>query len=502
MSNPTTDSANQLPTSAIGDDLGWGIALPGSRLLDAHGHRKVHPISPLVHAVAVFPAMGGLAIALGVSGWASMIERLEALKFLAFLPPVLNAIAAIALLAFALSVVVAAYQYLAWRALSFWIDDDGDLRIQSGVITRNLRRVQLSRIQAIDVTQPFAARLFSMAVVVVEVAGQSDSRVQLKFLTLSDAREIRREVLARAAGLSGDTHEAPQEIVTTVAAKRLALSLILRLSTVGLLLATGLILAFSYLSEGWGGIAIAAVTGGVPLILVLSEFIRYYGFTVADSPDGLRLKYGLLRTESRTVPPGRVQAIDFVEPLLWRRPGWTRVRVTIAGVGTESTSSSNQQETLLLPVATFTDAQEIVSRVLPDLDTSRLTWVPAPHRAWKRSWLQWPNLAAGWDEHTFAIRRGRITRHLAALPHARTQSVRWTQGPWERTLNLASMHVDITPGPVTISALHLDSEDARTIALSQADAARHGRRLDRSLQWADTKHRRHSEHIDHSDEDG
>jgi putative membrane protein len=209
-------------------------------------------------------------------------------------------------------------------------------------------------------------------------------------------------------------------------------------------------------------------------------------FTVADSPDGLRLKYGLLRTEARTVPPGRVQAIDFVEPLLWRRPGWTRVRVTIAGVGTETTSSNNQQqETLLLPVATMAQAKDIVARVLPDLDTSTLTWVRAPRRAWKRSWIQWSNLAAGWDQHTFAVRRGRITRHLSALPHARTQSVRWTQGPWERALNLASMHVDITPGPITISALHLDSEDARTIALSQADAARLGRRLDRSLHWAE-----------------
>ena len=486
MSDPGPDSTPQ-SASAIGDDLGLGIALPGSRLLDSQGHRKVHPISPLVHAVAVFPAMGGLAIALGVSGWTSIIERIEDLTFLAFLPPLLKAIAAIAVLAFGLSILVAAYQYLAWRALSFWIDDDGDLRIQSGVLTRNLRRVQLSRIQAVDVTQPFAARLFSMAVLVVEVAGQSDSRVQLKFLTLSDAREIRREVLARSAGLSGDTQEAPQNVVTTVPARRLALSLILRVATLGLLLATAIILTFGYLSEGWGGIAIAAVTGGIPLIVVVSEFMRYYGFTVAQSPDGLRLRYGLLRTESRTVPPGRVQAIDLVEPLLWRRFGWTRVRVTIAGVGTETTSSSNQQETLLLPVATLSEAQDIVLRVLPDLDTTALTWVHAPRRAWKRSWIQWPNLAAGWDEHTFAIRRGRITRHTAALPHARTQSVRWTQGPWERALNLGSMHVDITPGPVTISALHLDANQARTIATYQANAARQGRRSDRSLHWAEER---------------
>ncbi|MEY2989416.1 MAG: hypothetical protein RLZZ163_332, partial [Actinomycetota bacterium] len=209
--------------------------------------------------------MGGLALALGASGWASIIERVEGLALLSFLPPVLNAIAAIAVVAFALSLIVAVYQYLAWRAFRFWIDDDGDFRVQSGVLFRNQRRVQLSRIQAVDVNQPFAARLFSMAVVVIEVAGQSDSRVQLKFVTLADAREIRREVLARAAGLSANTEEAPQALITRVPTGRLALSLLMRMTTVGLLVATVLIVIVSYFTEGWGGIAVAAVTGGVPV---------------------------------------------------------------------------------------------------------------------------------------------------------------------------------------------------------------------------------------------
>ena len=471
-------------SSSIGDDLGLGITVPGSRLIDALGHRKVHPISPIVHAVAVFPAVGGIALAFSLSNSASLISRLEAIPGLSLLPPILAALAALVLLAALISLAVAGYQFLAWRALSFWFDDDGDLRVQSGVMIRNERRVQVSRIQAVDVMQPFAARLFSMAVLVIEVAGQSDSRVRLKFLTLADAREIRREVLARSAGLSAATQEAPQEVVAIVPTTRLALSLILRASTAGLLILTVLIVAFSYLSEGWSGIALAAVTGGVPLIIVVSEFVRYYGFTVAQSPDGLRLRYGLLRTESRTVPPGRVQAIDYVEPLLWRRVGWTRVRVTIAGVGTETSASSNQRETLLIPVAPKQQAHDVVSRVLPDLDAGALTWVPAPPRAWKRSPIQWRNLAVGWDEHTFATRRGRITRHLAAVPHARTQSVRWTQGPWERALDLASLHIDTAPGPVDVSGLHLDSSVAHSVATQQAEAARRGRRHDRSIHWA------------------
>lgn len=473
-----------VPSSQIGDDLGLGIAVPGSRLIDADGHRKVHPISPLVHAVAVFPAVGGIALAFSLSNSASLISRVETVPGLSLLPPILAALAALILVAAVISLMVAGYQFLAWRALSFWFDDDGDLRVRSGVFIRNERRVQVSRIQAVDVTQPFAARLFSMAVLVIEVAGQSDSRVRLRFLTLTDAREIRREVLARSAGLSAATAEAPQDVVAIVPTSRLAVSLLLRASTAGLLILTAIILAFSYLSEGWSGIALAAVTGGIPLIIVISEFVRYYGFTVAQSPDGLRLRYGLLRTESRTVPPGRVQAIDYVEPWLWRRAGWTRVRVTIAGIGTENSASSNQRETLLIPVAPWKQAHDVVARVLPDLDTDLLTWVAAPNRSWKRSPIQWRNLAVGWDEHTFATKRGRITRHLAAVPHARTQSVRWTQGPWERALDLASLHVDTAPGPVDVSGLHLDAAVARSIADHQAEAAQRGRQRDRSIHWA------------------
>ena len=474
-----------LPASSIGDDLGLGITVPGSRLIDAEGHRKVHPISPLVHAVAVFPALAGIAFAVGIQRINTLAGRLDDLIGLAWMPPIALAIIVFAVIAFLLSALVAALNYFQWRALSFWFDDDGDFRMQSGVLFRQQRRVQLSRIQTVDVTQPFAARLFSMAVVVIEVAGQDDSRVRLKYVTLDDAREIRREVLARSAGLSATTAEAPQSDIARVSGRHLAVSLALRMTTAGLLLLTVIIIVTSYLTGGWGAIGVAVVTGGIPVVLVVAEFIRYYGFTVAQSPDGLRLRYGLLRTESRTVPPGRVQAIEYVEPLLWRRQRWTRIRVTIAGVGSESSGSGSQRsDTVLIPVSEMDAAQDIVSRVLPDLRASSITWVGAPRRASWRSPIQWRTLAVGWDAHSFAIRRGRITRRTALVPHARTQSVRWTQGPWERVLDLASVHVDTTPGPVSVSGLHLDASATRTVAHLQAAAADRGRRTDTSLHWA------------------
>jgi len=225
------------------------------------------------------------------------------------------------------------------------------------------------------------------------------------------------------------------------------------------------------------------VTGGLPILLVVSEFIKYFNFTVSESPDGLRLRYGLAKTEARTVPPGRVQAIEYVEPFLWRRQGWVRIRINIAGVGTED-RQGNRGETLLIPVAPRAIADDLVQRVFPGLALDELAWQSAPRESRFRAPVQWRRLAVAWDDMVFAARSGRVTRRLAVIPHARTQSVRVTQGPWERWLGLASMHVDSTPGPVRVRGRHLDAAFAREVADGQAIRAGRGRSTDRTTRWA------------------
>src|SRR5690606_29559085 len=100
----------------------------------------------------------------------------------------------------------------------------------------------------------------------------------------------------------------------------------------------------------------AAIAVVVPLAVGIwrgsvGRFLTQYGWTVSESPDGLRLDHGLLQREHATVPPGRVQAVRLVEPLLWRRRGWVRVELDVAGTG-------NQGGTLL-PVAGRDEAAEL-----------------------------------------------------------------------------------------------------------------------------------------------
>ncbi|MCZ9347197.1 PH domain-containing protein, partial [Streptomyces sp. TRM76130] len=194
--------------------------------------------------------------------------------------------------------------------------------------------------------------------------------------------------------------------------------------------------------------------------------VREYDWTLAESPDGLRIDHGLLDRTHETVPPGRVQTVRMVEPLLWRRRGWVRVELDVAG-------SSNS---VLLPVAPRAIAESVVARVLPGVTVPPLTSLaPAPRRAGRRVPLWWRGYGLAVTDEVFAARYGLLRRVLALVPHAKVQSVRLTQGPWQRALRLAHVRVDTGAGK-TVTAAQRDAAEAADLLRTQAERSRTGRR--------------------------
>ncbi len=372
------------------------------------------------------------------------------------------------------------FNYLAWTRTEYFFDESGDFRLDSGVLQRNERRVTLSRLQSVDTTRPLLGRVVGLSQVRIEVAGGGDSRVLLSYLTDAEAQALRAEIIARAAGMSPDAGEAPEAVLATVPTGDLVVSLLLRSETMLLFVLTAVIVATVTLTEGPGGLLLILVTGGLPLLTVFGQFTRFFGFTVADSPDGLRLRHGLVNVQSQTVPPGRVQAIEISEPLLWRRKGWVRVSLNVAGLQADD---SGQHEHVLLPVAPHDVARQIISRVMPGVDPGAMDFDPAPDAARRRAWLQFRNLGVAHDGLVLAASRGFLTRRVAVIPHARTQSVGVTRGPWERRLGLASVRVDSTPGPVSIVILHRSAAEARQIAEEQLVRAAAGRATGPGERW-------------------
>lgn len=418
--------------------------------------RRTNPLSPLVQAAPALPAVALFIVGPG----AGLVGRTGA-------PVVLLALVG-AVLGYAAFVAVA---WVSWWRRTFWIDDDGDLRMDSGLLQRSARRLQLSRLQSVDIVAPFLARLAGLVEVRVEVAGAGESRIVLRYLTRPEADDLRGRIL-ELARRDASVDQESTALLAAVPPGRLVAGLLLRSVTAGLLVATILLLVVTAITQGPAGIALALVTGGLPILSVVTEFLANYGFGVARTRDGLRIRRGLLSTQSRTVPPDRVHAVSIVSPLLWRRWDWVRVTVTIAGV-----QGDEVRPDVLIPVAPREEALRLIAEVLPDVDVNALPFESAPRAARWRSPFAWRSLACAVTPQVIATRSGRITLRTSIAPHARVQSVRVTQGPWERGLGLASLHADIAPGPVEVVGRHLSDEVVGPLAQEESDLMRHARLL-------------------------
>ncbi|WP_315987222.1 PH domain-containing protein [Actinomadura sp. HBU206391] len=363
-----------------------------------------------------------------------------------------------------------------WLSLRFWIGGD-DLVVETGVLRKRKRRISLSRVQAVDVVRPLVTRALRLAEVRVELAGGDQGEISLRFLGRAAAQQLRAELLARAAGLPGHTPEAPERLIWRVRFGALLASLVLKVPVFGTFA-----LFVALLSAGFLYSELGVLGGAVPALLgllraVVAPLVIYTNFTVAMSPDGLRLRYGLLETRMQTVPPGRVQAIRIVEPSIWRSSGWARVDVTVAGYSGERQVFSS----VLVPVAPRDVAYHLVAEVFPGTDINALRLMPASGRSWSLD----RHAAAGADDVVFVSRRGLFCRSTDVIAHARAQSVRLSAGPLQRLLGLGTVHIDAPAGPVQVAAVNRDLEEARIIIESTAERARvaRARGADRT-RWA------------------
>jgi putative membrane protein len=160
-----------------------------------------------------------------------------------------------------------------------------------------------------------------------------------------------------------------------------------------------------------------------------------------------------------------------VEPLLWRRLGWVRVELNVAG-------SANS---VLVPVAPRAVAESVIARVLPGV-TVPVSLSRPPRRAGRCVPVWWRGHGLAVTDSVFAARHGLLRRRLSLVPHAKVQSVRLTQGPWERLWRLADVHVD-TGADKTVTARLRDAEEAARLLQDQAARSRTGRRTARPDRW-------------------
>ena len=179
--------------------------------------------------------------------------------------------------------------------------------------------MQLSRLQTVDVNRPLVARVFGFAALRIEVAGAGDSRADLRYLTVAEADALRSGSSRGPPAWSTTSARAPEQPLLVVPYLDLLVSLLLRAATVFLLLATILIVVSRRPGSAAGAAFSPSSLGGVPLLMVFTEFSQLYNFSVARSARW-RASAARFAADRPTIPPGRVSAVEFDRTALLAPP--------------------------------------------------------------------------------------------------------------------------------------------------------------------------------------
>jgi len=201
-----------------------------------------------------------------------------------------------------------------------------------------------------------------------------------------------------------------------------------------------------------------------------------YAFTVAASPDGVRIRRGLLGTVAETIPVARIQAVRMIEPLSWRPLHWCRLEVDVAGrLGHDRPEGTGEVRKALLPVGSQDEAARLLGIALPAVRDWPVPRRPPRRAVWKAP-LSYHFLAAGHDDTLAVAVTGRVRRETTWVPLAKAQSVRLAQGPLQRRLGLATVHLDAAGKRVRAEFRDRPQDEARALVGELAALSRSARR--------------------------
>ncbi|ROP63656.1 PH domain-containing protein [Curtobacterium sp. ZW137] len=429
--------------------------------------------------------------------------------------------------------------YLSWRMHEFRVTGE-IVEVRSGVLFRNHRKARLDRIQGINITRPLVPRIFGTARLEIAQAG-NDANVQLAYLGARAADDLRQRILVLASGAQEDETEAgerqsngrvqdrvneflspeldPSAVHATRIVKvkpgRLIASMVLSGTTVFILLAVvAIIVSIAITGQYFLLVSLfpAVIGAGGYYVRKFSKSLQY---TIADTRDGIRIGFGLVSTTNETLPPGRIHAVSVAQPLMWRPFGWWDIRINRATNAGNGASNNQQVSSIVLPVGDAADVRQVLEIILPSLVGSAVVGPSASKDLLREGsaeavsvvddslttsgdqggfrysprrgrWLR--PLSARRNGYRFVqgavlLRLGAVWRSLVVVPLPRVQSVKVSQGPVERLLRLASVHVQTVQGPVTASVGALDARDAQELWSETAHRAIEAAATDTSHRW-------------------
>ncbi|MFT3943684.1 MAG: PH domain-containing protein [Ancrocorticia sp.] len=396
-----------------------------------------------------------------------------------------------------------------WRFMRFALASDG-IHFRSGVLIKKHVQMRWDRVQSVEVEQKLFARLLKMGSVSIDSAGGKSEKLALGLLTLGQCHALRQTILQAQADarsghvvvvrdwLGGGTEavdsagagpgEAP---IYRLETKRLLAIMVLSPAALTGLLSLAASIWFTYWLSGVAAIPLFFVAAGA-VVNGFKAMTKRWGTEVFLAANGVRSRSGLFSTFAETLPPGRVHAIEIYQPGIWRHFDWWVLRVTAAGKNAKD-SDGKVVDSIIIPAGTREEVLRMLWVLVPNLGVEdelgflgevldgsggsvRFTPAPASSRwldpfGWKRNAISLTNTAV-------VMRWGGFWRRsMRVVLHDHYQSLAVTQGPWERRLGLASLHLRTVAGTVNTTQTHVGVADAERLLWTESAMGKERRAL-------------------------
>ncbi|MBL0923836.1 MAG: PH domain-containing protein [Sphingomonadaceae bacterium] len=250
------------------------------------------------------------------------------------------------------------FRWIGWLRFRYHVGEH-DVRIESGVLSRNARSIPYERIQDVSIEQKPLARIMGLGEVKFETGGGEGEDAKLSFVSLEEADRLREVVRARKAGwveaeaIDGND-QADMPPIFAMDGNRVFTFGLYSFSLVIFAILGGIAQQFDFLLPydlwdishwiglaekrgvsvddlngiGWTARLILAAGALGSLIFiglltgVIRTMLREHGFRLDRTAKGFRRRRGLLTLTDAVMPSHRVQAAVIQTGPIRKRRGW------------------------------------------------------------------------------------------------------------------------------------------------------------------------------------
>lgn len=415
---------------------------------------------------------------------------------------------------------------LSWSRYRYTVEE-GELRIEHGVLVKKRNYIARQRIQAVDFTEPLLHRLFGVVKVTVETAGGQKPEAVLTAVTREEAEHLKQELMfidvMRESSDTEDTlhhgggdapmqverepdflYELPSSRLFIYGATSGGIGVVLSLFAAAFSQA-GDVIPYEQIFSFFNHFVFSALLMLTFVVLfvawvlgMLGVMIKYGGFVLKKSGDRLLITRGWIERRQLTIPVKRVQAVRLVEGVLRQPFGFVSVQIDTAGYG-----AVKGEKTIIFPLLRRAEVRDLLEEVLPGFYVeTRLT--PLPKRSaifYMLGWALpvlivsipsfyfltgmwrytagpllllaallgvWQHRSGGFavkQRETLVLRSRFISRTTTFIPRRRIQFARLRTAPWQRPISLASYTAVVASGQMgaKVTLYHMKEDDGHKL---------------------------------------